>query len=58
MVICVLTQELDENLYLSTRNIPSVAVCDVEHADPVSLVGFDKTLLTVEAVQRFEELLG
>ena len=53
----VITDNVDENLYLSSRNLVNVKVVDVGHADPVSLVGFDRVVLTKGAVARFEEML-
>ncbi len=48
----------DENLYLAARNIPGVEVLDTEIIDPVSLVRFDKIVMTVDALRRFEEKLS
>ncbi len=54
----VVSSEIDENLFLSSRNVPTALVLEVQEADPVSLVRFDKVVLTREAVKRFEELLA
>jgi len=54
----VVTENMDENLYLSARNLPFVDVCDVQSVDPVSLIGHEKVLITVDALKKFEELLG
>ncbi|QFU03214.1 50S ribosomal protein L4 [Halomonas sp. THAF5a] len=54
----IVTEEVDENLYLAARNIPNVDVVDVAAADPVSLVAFDKVLVTVSALRKFEEKLA
>ena len=54
----VVTEEVDTNLYLAGRNIPKVDVLDVQAADPVSLVSFDKVIVTVAALKKFEEMLG
>jgi len=48
----------DENLYLAVRNLPHIDVVDPDIADPVSLVGFDKVLITVAALRKFEEKLA
>jgi large subunit ribosomal protein L4 len=56
--VMVVTHELDENLYLSSRNIPRVAVVEVKNVDPVSLLRFEKTLFTTEGLKKFEELLS
>ena len=56
--VLLITDNVDENLYLSSRNLPNVLVVDVGQADPVSLVRFPKVLLTKGAVAKFEEILG
>jgi len=50
--------EVSENLYLAARNLPHVDVRDVDAVDPVSLVAYDKVMVTVDAVKKFEEMLG
>ncbi|WP_110654061.1 50S ribosomal protein L4 [Salinicola halimionae] len=54
----IVTEEIDEKLYLAARNIPNVDVVDAAAADPVSLIAFDKVLMTVSALRKFEEKLG
>ncbi len=54
----IVTAEVDENLYLSSRNLPGVYCVDVAALDPVSLVSADKVLMTVDAVNRIQEWLG
>lgn len=54
----IVTEEVDEKLYLAARNIPNVDVVDVAAADPVSLIAFDKVLVTVSALRKFEEKLA
>jgi large subunit ribosomal protein L4 len=54
----IVTAELDENVYLSARNIPGVYTLDVSGIDPVSLVAADKVIMTVEAVEKIQEWLG
>ncbi|MBP9955679.1 50S ribosomal protein L4 [Geopseudomonas guangdongensis] len=56
--VLIVTDSLDENLYLAARNLPHVDVRDVQGSDPVSLIAYDKVLVTVSAVKKFEELLG
>ena len=51
----VITGELDENLYLSSRNLSNVLVIEASQADPYSLVRFDKVVVTRDAVKQFEE---
>ena len=54
----IVTNEVDENLYLAARNIPHVNVLDTSEVDPVSLIAFDKVIMTVEAAKQFEEALA
>jgi len=56
--VLIVADDVDQNLYLSARNIPHVEVRDVNGADPVSLIGFDKVLMTVSALKKFEEVLA
>jgi len=56
--VLIVTEEVDETLYLAARNLPHVDVVDVAAADPVSLVAFDKVLVTVSALRKFEEKLA
>ena len=56
--VLIVTAAADDNLYLAARNLPGVAVCDAASADPVSLVGFDKILMTKGAVEKIEERLS
>lgn len=55
--VLIITDSLDENLQLSSRNLLNVMVVDVGHADPVSLIRFGKVLMTKAAVGKIEELL-
>jgi large subunit ribosomal protein L4 len=55
--ILVITDSVDQNLLLSSRNLVKVRVLDVDHVDPVSLIQFDNVILTKKAVAKFEELL-
>lgn len=52
------SHDVSENLYLSARNLPRVDVRDVAGIDPVSLIAFDKVVMTVEAVKKVEEVLA
>jgi large subunit ribosomal protein L4 len=54
--VLVVTDKLDENLFLSSRNLPHVLVLETREVDPVSLVRFNHVLLTKGAVTQFEEL--
>ena len=54
----VVTDRLDENVFLASRNLPNVLVLEAREVDPVSLVRFNNVLLTKAAVGQFEEMLG
>ena len=54
--VLIITDDLDENLYLSARNLPNVLVLETMQADPVSLVRFANVLMTKNAVKQFEEM--
>jgi large subunit ribosomal protein L4 len=56
--VLILTDKLDENLFLSARNLPNVLVLEARHADPVSLMRFEKVLVTRAAVKSLEEALA
>lgn len=56
--VLILIDQLDENLYLSSRNLPNVMVLEARHADPVSLMRFEKVLVTKAAVKSLEEALA
>lgn len=56
--VLIVTQEVDENLYLASRNIRRVDVRDVQGIDPVSLISHDKVLITVGALKQLEEALA
>lgn len=56
--VLVITDNLDDNTYLSSRNLHNVLVLETREVDPVSLVRFNNVLVTRGAVTQFEELLG
>lgn len=56
--VLIVTEAMDDNLYLAARNLHKVDVRAVEAIDPVSLIGYEKVLLTVGAVKKLEERLG
>lgn len=56
--VLIVTEEVSENLYLSSRNLHKVDVRDVVGVDPVSLIRFEKVLVTVPALKKIEEMLG
>ncbi len=53
--VLFLTKELDENVYLSSRNLPDVLVLEAQEVDPYSLLRFNKIVLTKDAVSHLEE---
>ncbi|MDP2561964.1 50S ribosomal protein L4 [Psychrobium sp. 1_MG-2023] len=56
--VLIVTEEVEENLFLAARNLYKVDVRDVAGLDPVSLVGFDKVVITAAAVKQIEEMLA
>jgi large subunit ribosomal protein L4 len=55
--VLVITDAVDENLMLSSRNLANVEVMDVKHANPVSLVHYPHVVLTKAAVAKLEQML-
>lgn len=55
--VLILIDSVDENLFLSSRNLPHVLVLDVAHADPVNLIRFPHVLMTKSAMKKMEEVL-
>ncbi|MEP3855753.1 MAG: 50S ribosomal protein L4 [Porticoccus sp.] len=55
--VLIVTEEVTENLYLSSRNLHKVDVRDAVGVDPVSLIHFEKVLVTVPALKKIEEML-
>lgn len=56
--VLIVNDAADENLYLAANNLYHVGVCDSDSADPVSLIGFQKVLVTVDTLKKFEERLA
>jgi large subunit ribosomal protein L4 len=56
--VLIITDEVSENLYLSTRNLPRVDVIDTGEINPYSLIGFENVLLTRSAVEKVEAWLS
>lgn len=54
----IVTESLDENLYLAARNLPHVEVIDTQAVDPVSLISFEKVIMSVQAAKKLEVELG
>ena len=53
----IVTGQWDSNLYLSARNVRGIDVQQAPNVDPISLIKFEKVLMTVDAVRKFEEVL-
>jgi large subunit ribosomal protein L4 len=56
--VLIVSEEVDKNLYLASRNLYKVDVRDAAAVDPVSLIGFDKVLMTVPALKKVEGMLA
>jgi len=56
--VLIITDSVDENVYLATRNLPHVAVVEPRYADPLSLIHYKHVLITKPAIAQFEEMLG
>jgi large subunit ribosomal protein L4 len=56
--VLIVSETVDENLYLAARNLKQVDVRDVEGVDPVSLISYEKVLVTVGALKKLEESLA
>jgi large subunit ribosomal protein L4 len=54
----IITDAIDDNLHLSSRNLPHVNIVTVSNADPVSLIRHDKVIMTRNAVAKIEELFA
>jgi large subunit ribosomal protein L4 len=53
----LMTEDIDENLYLSSRNLYHVGVCDTQSIDPVSLIGYENVVITEAALKKIEASL-
>jgi len=53
--VLIVSDDVDEKLYLASRNVPHVGVTEAASVDPVSLIAFDKILVTVQALKKLEE---
>ena len=56
--VLIITDAIDDNLHLSSRNLPHVNIITVANADPVSLIRHDKVIVTRSAVAKIEELFA
>lgn len=55
--VLLVTEEINENLYLSARNLYHVGVCDSDSIDPVSLIGYENVVITEAALKKVEAVL-
>lgn len=56
--VLIVSDQVEKNLYLAARNLHKVDVLDASGIDPVSLIGFEKVLITVPALKKVEEMLS
>ena len=56
--VLVVTDKLDDNVFLGSRNLPNVLVLETKEVDPVSLLRFRNVVVTKAAVAQFEEMLA
>lgn len=56
--VLIVSEDVSENLYLASRNLHKVDVRDVQGLDPVSLIRFEKVVVTVSALKKLEEALA
>ena len=56
--VMIISETVDDNLYLASRNLANLLLVDVQAADPVSLVHYPRVLVTRSAVKKFEEVLA
>lgn len=55
--VIIITDEVGENLYLASRNVPNIKVIDVDLMDPISLLSYENVVITREAVDKIESVL-
>ena len=56
--VLVIADEVDDNLYLASRNLPNVLVLETRYADPLSLVHYKKVLVTKAAMDQLKEMFA
>lgn len=56
--VLIVSESIDQNLYLSARNLHQVDLCDVAALDPVTLLQHDKVVITTDAVKKLEAWLS
>ncbi|SFI87761.1 50S ribosomal protein L4 [Nitrosomonas sp. Nm34] len=55
--VLIITEQVNDNLYLSSRNVPMVSVIDASHMDPINLIKHNDILMSREALVKIEEML-
>ncbi len=53
----IVTQDFEQNIYLSSRNLINIEYTDAQHINPVNMVRYDKVIMTADAVKKVEEML-
>jgi len=56
--VLIITDAIDENLYLAARNLKHVMVVETRHADPVSMIHYGKLVITRSALNTLEQMWG
>jgi large subunit ribosomal protein L4 len=56
--VLIVTDNLDDDLWMASRNLPNVMIVEPRHIDPVSMVRFGRVLMTSAAVKAVEEMLA
>ncbi|CRK85832.1 50S ribosomal protein L4 [Candidatus Providencia siddallii] len=56
--VLIVISKVDKNLFLAARNLNNVLVCNATKINPVNLIGFNKTIITIDAIQQIEERLS
>jgi large subunit ribosomal protein L4 len=55
--VLIIIENYDENIFLASRNLSNVSVCDVKSMNPVSLIRYEKVLVTIKSIKMIEEYL-
>ena len=55
--VLIIIENYDENIFLASRNMSNVSVCDVKSMNPVSLIRYEKVLVTIKSIKMIEEYL-
>lgn len=56
--VLIVTDTFDTNLWLAARNLPNVDYIEANNSDPVSLIAYEKVLITIPAIKKIEEVLA